>query len=259
MLRDRRDAARLVEFEEFALLTRTSTGEALSLHADRFLHAKRQTASGLITYHGFSEFLLTNPRVIVESPQHKSFSRLAVGLRDVFVGFAPQDTEAQPTKSAEDDETGATDPPIPSRAMFEPFALIEETGTGRLELHARRARLQLDSGALVLEGAVRIEGLRGERIEAKEAVLLIHENGLFLPHGHRRDGGVPTTEGVFLVAADDGDLVFSPGVPTQSYDDPLLRQERVVLTHYARHAPPSLQPYVHALLAQLSRPQPLAR
>ena len=257
--RDRRDGARLLEFDDVSLRTRTSTGEALSLQADRFLHAKRQSASGFITYHGFSEFLLTDARVVVESSRHTSFSRLAQCVRQVFDAFGQKSGQPRPTQSADDDETEPADAPIPSRAIFEPFALVEETRTGRLALHARRARLQLESGVLVLEGAVRIDGFQGERIEAKEAVLSPHENGLFLPLGHRRDGGVPMSKGVFLVAADGGDLVASRGGMTRSYDDPFHRQERAVLTHYARHAPPSLQPFIHALLVQLSRTQPLER
>jgi len=258
-LRDRRDDARIFEIDDFDLRAKTTTGEPLSVHADRFLHAKRQSGSGFITYHGFSEFLLTAARVVLESPQHTSFSRLARGVRESFAAFEPRGERPRPPQRGDDDETKAEDPPIPSRVLFEPFALIEETEEGRNELHASRARLQLDSGVLVLEGAVRIDGFRGERIEARQAVLSPHENGLFLPLGHHRNGELPTVEAVFLVATDGGHLVATPGVPSQSYDDPLSQQERVVLTHYARHAPAALQPFVYALLAQLSGPQPLAR
>lgn len=258
-LRDRRDEARILEIDDFDLRTKTSAGEPLAVHADRFLHAKRQSGSGFITYHGFSEFVLTAARVVFENPQHTSFSRLARGVRESFAAFEPRGERPRPPQGGDDDETRAEDPPIPSRVLFEPFALIEETEAGRIELHASRARLQLDSGVLVLEGAVRIDGLRGERIEARQAVLSPHEDGLFLPLGHHRHGEAPTAEAVFFVAADDGRLVAARGTPNQSYDDPLNRQERVVLTHYARHAPAALQPFVYALLAQLSGPQPLAR
>ena len=258
-LRDRRDDARIVEIDDFDLRAKTSAGEPLSLHAERFLHAKRQSGSGFVTYHEFSEFVLTAARLVLESPQHTSFSRLARSVRESFAAFEPRGERPRPPQRGDDDETRAEDPPIPSRVLFEPFALIEETEEGRIELHASRARLQLDSGVLVLEGAVRINGLRGERIEAKQAVLSPHEDGLFLPLGHHHHGESPTAEAVFLVAADDGHLVASLGTPRQSYDDPLSRQERVVLTHYARHAPAALQPFVYALLTQLSGPQPLAR
>lgn len=258
-LRDRRDDVRILEIDDFDLRTKTITGDPLAVHADGFLHAKRQSGSGFITYHGFSEFVLTAARVVFENPQHTSFSRLARGVRDSFAAFEPRGERLDPPGRGEDEETNAEDPPIPSRVLFEPFALIEETEEGRIELHASRARLQLDSGVLVLEGAVRIDGLRGERIEARQAVLSPHEDGLFLPLGHHRHGESPTAEAVFFVAAGDGRLVASRGAPSRSYDDPLSRQERVVLTHYARHAPAALQPFVYALLAQLSGPQPLAR
>jgi len=255
---DRRVVARIVEFDEFTLRTRACAGEEVSLHADRLLHSKRQSASGFITYHGFSEFLIETARVVVKSEDHAGFSRLARCVSDMFEALGPQDGVLRAAETTKESGTEDVDRPIPSRALFEPFALIEETQAGRIELQARRARLLIESGVLVLEGPVHIHGFRGEPIEAKEAVLSPHEEGLFLPLGHRRRGGIPTAEAVFLLAASDRGFISSAGAPSRSYDDPLNRQERLVLTHYARHAPPSLQPFVHAMLLRLSAPAPLA-
>jgi len=136
------------------------------------------------------------------------------------------------------------------QAVVAPLVWTEETNEGRIEVFAERARLHFASDMLVPEGAVRIDALRGERFEARQAVLARGERGLFLPPGHRRGDGAEVQDAVFLATGRDGSLRTSQSVPSRSYQNLLQRRERIVLAHYAEHA-------LLAQVAQVARAAPV--
>lgn len=239
----------LLELDGVLLKSRTKAGDPVSLRARHLVHAKRRSASGVFVYHSFSEFLLDDVLVEAERDQHAGFSRIVLDLLD-RIEVLGGDSGAAPVRERAEQ---APDGPTPSRALFRNFQFVERSDAGELELRASRARLNFDSGMLVLEGDVRLRSARGERLEAEQAVLAPDDNGLFMPLGNRWDGRL-TADAVFLVAAPDGRLSASQGLPSRSYDDLLERRERVVLTHLAERAPAGLRPFMAAILGQLSRP-----
>ncbi len=257
----------LLALETVALDLRNEAGDSISLEADEILHAKRAGAGGFITYHDLSELRLRGARIAAQRPVHVGFSRVVSdlfealeALRGAPIEHATRAQPGEPASAGNEAEAVRSSGPRLSRALFAPLVWNEETDHGRIEIVAERARLDLASGMLVLEGAVQIDSPRGEHFEARQAVLTRGERGLFLPLGHRRGDDAVVQDAVFLVAGRDGRLRASQGVPSRSYEDLIERRERIVLTHYAEHAPPTLRPILHALLAQRTRiappPQP---
>lgn len=239
-----------LELDGVLVKAHTKAGEPLTLRARSLVQDKRRGASGAIVYHSFSELRIEDFQLGIERDRPASFSRAVQDLLAQMMALGGGSGSEVP---APERKGRGTDAPIPTRALFRGFRYCERSDAGEAELSASRARLAFDSSMLVLEGDVRLRGARGERIEARQAVLAADENGLFLPLGHRWDGR-PATEAVFLVVAADGRLSASQGLPSRSYDDLLERRERVVLTHFAERAPSALRPFVSALLAQISRP-----
>ena len=103
----------------------------------------------------------------------------------------------------------------------------------------------------MLEGRVLLRGSQGDELRAPSAVLSADHNALYLPLGYEQ-GGRRKPGSAFAVIDARGGLSTTKDLGRISYEDLVAKRERVVLTHYAKRAPPALRPIVMAILAGMS-------
>jgi hypothetical protein len=229
-------------------------GESSSLSAKRLVVRQRTGGGGLLVYHDVMELLAEDAAITlstdggVETP----LSHILEGVKRLFESES-SGNPSMPTASGSEGLAG--------RVLFDDLAIRWGTESGRrdLLLSAKHGRLSFDPDTLILDGRIVMMTPLGEELQSPRAAFTGDFEGIHLPAGYEL-GGQRFAKGALVVGA-GGRLSPATQVPALSYDDYLDRKERMVLTHFAKWAPPELRPLVLAFLAHLGQggfrePQP---
>jgi len=209
--------------------------DSTQLTADRAEYRTRRGGAGFITYHDLTELELAGAELVLDSAEPLPFSDYVERLYSLAI--TPKGT----TGSAKGNENTLT------RVLFDGLRISQVSEATTLVLSARRGRLALDSGTLILEGGITLSNDSGQTFEAPHAVLARDYNAIFA-RGGRWQGGPRIGHSVYLVVDGIGHLSTSGSRFEPSYADAVKRRERMMLEHLAKRVPSSLKPLVYALL-----------
>ena len=238
---------KLIEWDGLSLSSSDSRGD-YEIRASEADYRKRQGASGWITYHDLAELSLSDVRFGLALRAHEGFSSIPATVSALLPrveGDDPLSGASSPRSGTELDRL----PPI-TRLVFEQVEITLDTPRTQVTLHALSGRYDIFGGTLLLEGSFRLEAPDGEVLEAPRAVLSRDRPGLYLPAGQVVEGR-HDPRSFFAVLDEAGRLSRTTGAKPMPYADLIESRERLVLMHYAEHAPQALRPLIAAMLAGL--------
>lgn len=238
---------KLIEWEGLALSSLDTKGD-YEIRARRADYRKRQGAGGWITYHDLAELALRDVDFRLAVEGHEGFSSIPATVSELLPRVDGDDPFASGSGSRSSADVEGL-PPL-TRLVFEQIEITLDTAKARFILRARGGRYDIFTGTLVLEGDFRLEAPDGEVLEASRAVLSRDRPGLFLPIG-QVVGDHHDPRSFFAVLDEAGRLSRTTRAKPMTYADLIESRERLVLMHYAEHAPQALRPLIAAMLAGL--------
>lgn len=209
--------------------------ESTRLTAGRVEYRTRRGAAGLITYHDLTEFAIIGAELVLESAAPLPFSEYVERLYRIVESIAGDAGLVRPGKKTL------------TRVLFKDLRITQVSQTTTLALSTGRARLDVDSGTLILEEGMTVSNDFEQSFEAPHAVLTRDYNAMFA-RGGRWQGGRRIGRSVYLVVDDTGRLSTGGGMFEPTYADAVERRERMLLEHLIERVPSSLKPLVYALL-----------